>query len=233
MVFVGVVNPPEGSWPTPAITKVATTPVVREKPFLLANAAGNFSVRVPALQTNTTGITWRGGSTPGKDIPIDRFYIARPDTDTAASINAQLVKGRHLIFTPGIYHVTEPIKVTKPGTVVMGLGFATLLADKGTAVMTTADVDGIVISGLFFDAGAEKSPVLLEVGPAGSEARHAKNPISLHDVFFRVGGAAPAARSSTSRSTRATQSSTTPGSGGPTTAPAWAGTTTSARTASS
>jgi len=31
--------------------------------------------------------------------------------------------------------------------------------------------------------------VLLEVGDAGSKARHAKNPISLHDIFFRVGGA--------------------------------------------
>lgn len=190
MVFVGVVNPPEGAWPTPAITKVAETPVVREKPFLLADAAGNFSVRVPALQANSSGISWRAGSTPGKDIPIGRFYITRPDADTAASINAQLAKGRHLLFTPGIYHLTGTINVTKPDTVVMGLGFATLVADKGAAVMSTADVDGIVISGLFFDAGAEKSPVLLEVGPAGSKARHAKDPISLHDVFFRVGGAA-------------------------------------------
>jgi hypothetical protein len=33
------------------------------------------------------------------------------------------------------------------------------------------------------------SPVLLEVGPKGSRASHAKNPISLQDVFFRVGGA--------------------------------------------
>jgi hypothetical protein len=55
--------------------------------------------------------------------------------------------------------------------------------------MTTADADGIILAGLLFDAGATKSPVLLEVGPAGSKARHATNPISLHDVFFRVGGA--------------------------------------------
>jgi len=30
---------------------------------------------------------------------------------------------------------------------------------------------------------------LLEVGPQGSKASHVKDPISLHDVFFRVGGA--------------------------------------------
>jgi hypothetical protein len=34
MVFVGVVHPPEGTWPSPPYTKVAHTPVVREKPFL-------------------------------------------------------------------------------------------------------------------------------------------------------------------------------------------------------
>ena len=34
-----------------------------------------------------------------------------------------------------------------------------------------------------------QSPVLLQVGPDGSRASHGKNPISLHDVFFRVGGA--------------------------------------------
>ena len=72
----------------------------------------------------------------------------------------------------------------------MGLGFATLRPDKGAAAMTTADVDGVIIAGLLFDAGAELSPVLLEVGPAGSKAGHAGNPTSLHDVFFRVGGAA-------------------------------------------
>ena len=57
--------------------------------------------------------------------------------------------------------------------------------------MTTADVDGIIIAGLLFDAGTRQSPVLLKVGPDGSSGQPpAKNPISLHDVFFRVGGAA-------------------------------------------
>jgi hypothetical protein len=55
--------------------------------------------------------------------------------------------------------------------------------------MTTTDDDGIEIAGLLFDAGPSESPVLLEVGPEGSRARHANDPITLHDVFFRVGGA--------------------------------------------
>lgn len=189
MVFVGVPHPPAGEWPTPPYTKVDQTPIVREKPFLEVDAKGNWSVRLPALRTDTAGITWRGGSTPGRSIALSQFYLARPDVDTAASINAQLARGKHLLFTPGIYNLTGPIRITRANTVVMGLGFATLRPTHGTAAMTTADADGIEIAGLLFDAAPEKSPVLLEVGPQGSSASHAKNPIALHDVFFRVGGA--------------------------------------------
>src|ERR1700733_922268 len=189
MVFVGVVHPPEGAWPPPPYTKVAQTPVVREKPFLQVNAAGEFSVRVPELYRDSAGTTWRGGETAGETIPIERFYIARADVDTADAINAQLALGKNLILTPGIYELTAPIRVTRPRTVVLGLGFATLRPVKGTAAMTTADADGIEIAGLLFDAGAIESPVLLEVGAEESRARHVKDPITLHDVFFRVGGA--------------------------------------------
>ena len=89
MVFVGVGNPPDLSWPAASITNVAQAPVVREKPFLVADANGNVSVRVPALRVNSSAVSCRGGSTPGKDSPIDRVYIARPDIDAAASVNAR------------------------------------------------------------------------------------------------------------------------------------------------
>jgi hypothetical protein len=191
MVFVGIPNPPAGEWPTPPYTKVALTPIVREKPFLAVDTHGNYSVRVPSLRTNSAGITWHGGSTPGRSIPIARFYIAHPGQDTAATINGQLDKGKNLIFAPGNYDLAEPIRVTRANTVVMGLGFATLRPTNGTAALTTADADGIIVAGLLIDGGPVSSPVLLEVGPSGSKARHAKNPISLHDVFFRVGGAGP------------------------------------------
>jgi hypothetical protein len=188
-VFVGVAQAPAGEWPERTYTKVAQTPVVREKPFLEVDAQGRYSVRVPALVRNSAGISWHGGSTPGRSIPLSQFYIARPGTDSAATINAQLAKGRNLLFTPGVYELTEPIRVTRHDTVVLGLGFATLQPTQGTAAMTTSDADGVIVAGLLFDAGAAQSPVLLEAGPAGSNRRHAANPISLHDVFFRVGGA--------------------------------------------
>jgi hypothetical protein len=189
MVFVGVKEPPPGEWPAPPYTKVAETPIVREKPFLQIDSQGRFSVRVPSIQKDSSGVTWRGGSTAGTTIPIERFYVARPGVDTAATINAQLAKGKHLLLTPGIYEITEAIRVTRPNTVVLGLGFATLRPVNGNAAMSTADVDGIVVAGLLFDAGPAYSPILFQVGLEGSKTRHAANPISLHDVFFRVGGA--------------------------------------------
>jgi hypothetical protein len=196
MVFVGVPRPPAGEWPNPPFTKVDRTPIVREKPFLTMDSRGDYgpairrwSVVIPALRTDSVGITWHSGSTPGRAIPLSSFYLAHPDKDTAATLNAQLAKGRNLLFTPGSYELSEPIHIARPDTVVMGLGFATLHPTQGTAAMKTADVDGIEIAGLLFDAGPEKSSVLLEVGPEGSRANHAQNPIVLHDVFFRVGGA--------------------------------------------
>lgn len=190
MVFVGIPHPPQGEWPNPPYTKVNETPVVREKPFLEVDRSGKWSVRLPELRTNSRGITWHKGRTPGRSIALDQFYIARPGTDTAATINSQLAHGKNLLFTPGNYDLTEAIRITRPDTVVLGLGFATLRPSRGTPAMTTADVNGIEIAGLLFDAGEEESPVLLEVGSQKSKTRHVQDPISLHDVFFRIGGAA-------------------------------------------
>ena len=189
MAFVGVVSPPAGDWPSPPYTKADRVPVEREKPFLAIDAKADWSVRVPELRRDSKGITWHGGETPGQSIPLSRFYLARPGVDTAASINAQLANGKDLLLTPGSYELNDAIRVTRPNTIVMGLGYATLKPTRGTAAMTTADVDGIDIAGVLFDAGVEKSPVLLQLGPKGSVARHRANPICLHDVFFRVGGA--------------------------------------------
>ena len=189
IVFVGAVNAPGGDWPAPPYTVIDETPVVREKPFLYLDGAGRFAVFVPALRSRSVGTTWAEGPAAGVSIGLDEFHIARAGADDATSLNAALDQGRHLLFTPGIYHLDAPLSVTRAGTVVLGLGLATLVPDGGVAAMTIADVDGVKVAGLLFDAGATSSPVLLEVGPPGASANHADNPTSLHDVFFRVGGA--------------------------------------------
>ena len=193
MVFVGVPHAPAGTWPKPAYTEIAHTPIVREKPFLQVSGTGQWSVHVPPLKTESTGVSWRtganGGQDGGKDIPLSQFYLAHPDRDSARTLNAQLAEGRHLLLTPGIYDLTEPLRITHPGTVVLGLGFATLRPTQGTAAVLTADVDGLILASLLIDAGPTLSPVLMQIGPAGSHAQHKTNPIVVQDVFFREGGA--------------------------------------------
>jgi hypothetical protein len=190
MVFVGIPHPPDGDWPVPPFTKVALTPIVREKPYLEVDAANHWSIRVPDLRHDTTGVSWNTPTpAPARTIPFSKIYIAHPDRDTDATINAQLAHGKHLLLTPGTYNLDEPIRVTHPNTVVLGLGFATLHPTHGNAALTTADADGIILAGLLIDAGEQLSPVLVQIGPHNASARHQQNPISLSDIFFRVGGA--------------------------------------------
>ncbi|GAA4605324.1 RICIN domain-containing protein [Actinoallomurus liliacearum] len=185
MVFVGDTGAPGQSFPT--YTNVSATPTLREKPYLYVDSTGLYNVRVPAQRTNAVGPDWTSGSTAGTTIPITQFYVVKSG-DTAATINAALASGKNLLVTPGVYHLNAPLNITRPDTVVLGLGLATFVPDNGVTAITTADVDGIDISGLIISAGTTNSQTLMQVGPAGSSAGHAADPITLHDVFFRVGG---------------------------------------------
>ncbi|GAB3894345.1 RICIN domain-containing protein [Kibdelosporangium lantanae] len=188
MVFVGVKGAPGTSFPNPPYTNVGTAPITREKPFLYIDSAGVYQVFVPGVRTNSSGASWTSGNTPGTSIPLGQFFIAKPGA-TAADMNAALAAGKNLLVTPGVYHLNQTLNVTRPNTVVLGLGLATLVPDNGITAMNVADVDGVRLAGLLVDAGAADSRTLVQVGPDGSNANHAANPTSLHDVFFRVGGA--------------------------------------------
>ncbi|MFI6094271.1 RICIN domain-containing protein [Lentzea sp. NPDC051213] len=189
MVFVGARNAPQSSFPNPPYTTVAQTPVVREKPFLNIDGSGNYNVFVPSLRTNSSGTTWASGNQQGTNIPLSNFYIAKPGT-SAATINSQLAAGKHLLLTPGIHQVSEPIRVTRPDTVVMGLGLATVMPTNGNMALDVADVDGVKIAGLLIDAAPTNSPLLMQIGAPGSSARHQANPTSVHDLYVRIGGSA-------------------------------------------
>jgi hypothetical protein len=112
------------------------------------------------------------------------------------TINGALSSGLNLIFTPGVYGIDKTIQVKRQDTVVLGLGLATLTAENGVIPMTVADVKGVNISGLIFDAGPVKSSALLQFGdpPEGSGVGdvHAEagpiDPAVLQDVTLRIGG---------------------------------------------
>ena len=188
MVFVGVSNPPSGTWPGTPYTVVTNTPLIREKPYLYVDGNTNFLVMVPNLETNSSGTTWSSGPTPGVSVPISQFYLAQPGLDNAGTINAQLSAGTNVILTPGIYHLTNSILVTQPDTIVLGLGYPTLVPTNGNPAMVISDVDGVKVSGIIFDAGTTASPSLLEVGTAVSSVDHSADPICLYDICSRVGG---------------------------------------------
>ncbi len=198
MVFLGTTNPPAGSWPEKPYTVVKKTPLIREKPYLRIAEDGRYVVTVPDLITDgSEGATWRSGEGPsgksGTQIPIEQFFLARADKDNAATINAALESGKHLLLTPGIYHLAEPIRVVRPHTVVLGLGYATLVPDKGTPAMNVADIDGVQVAGVICDAGEAESPTLIQVGNPGCAGMHGADPIFLYDIVCRAGGAAPGA----------------------------------------
>ncbi|MCY0943131.1 discoidin domain-containing protein [Streptomyces antarcticus] len=186
-VFSGTQGAPAQSYPNPPYTTLDTTPVSREKPFLYLDGA-DYKVFVPAKRTNARGTSWGNGAPQGSSIPLSQFYVVKPGA-SAATINAALAQGLHLLFTPGVYHVNQTIQVNRPDTVVLGLGLATIIPDNGVTAMKVADVDGVKLAGFLIDAGTVNSPTLLEVGPAGTTTDHAANPTTVQDVFIRVGGA--------------------------------------------
>jgi len=192
-VFSGVVGAPPQSFSTtpynpPPYTTLANSPVTREKPFLYVDSSGNYNVFVPALRHDSVGTTWANGPAAGSSIPIQQFFIARP-SDSVETINDALAGGQNLLFTPGVYHVDKTIKVKRPDAVVLGLGFPTLVPQNGVVAMSVADVKGVKLGGLLFDAGPVNSPVLLQVGTPHAHKSDPADPTSLWDVFFRIGGA--------------------------------------------
>ncbi|MEV5694619.1 adenylyl cyclase [Micromonospora globbae] len=188
-VFAGVVGAPDDAgFPDPPYTTLDTTPVSREKPYLFVDSRGRYQVRVPAARHDSRGVSWADGLTPGRTVPLDDFFVARPG-DAVSTINRQLARGKHLLLTPGVYDVARSIRVKRPGTVVLGLGHATLTAVGGAVPLEIADVPGVVVAGVTVDAGLRESPALLRVGDRhGRDRANPADPTTLSDVYFRVGG---------------------------------------------
>ncbi|AXI80948.1 hypothetical protein [Peterkaempfera bronchialis] len=188
MVFSGTTGAPATTFPNPPETTLATTPVSRDVPYLYVDGSGKYRVFLPSLRTNASGPSWAGGSTPGSSLPMSQFYVVKAG-DTAATINAALNAGCNLFVTPGVYHLNQTLNVTKANTVVLGIGYPTFVPDNGVNALQVADVDGVRLKGLLFDAGTTNSAALLTVGPTGSAGTsHASNPTTVQDVFFRIGG---------------------------------------------
>jgi hypothetical protein len=188
MVFVGTRGAPTNSFPDPPYTTIDAAPVIREKPFLFVDGRGAWKVFVPAVRSSAEGTTWISGKPRGVAHPLSEFLIVKPGT-SADTMNAALAHNKSLIITPGVYHLDSPLHITRANTLVLGLGLATLIPDGGVSAIDVDDVDGVTLAGLLIEAGPTNSPVLVQIGPPGSSARHSSNPTVLSDLFVRVGGA--------------------------------------------
>jgi F5/8 type C domain/Carbohydrate binding module (family 6) len=179
-------NSGDSGGPAP-YTTLSTCPTTQEEPYLYTDSSGNYNVFVPSVRTASSGASWAGGNTAGTSLALSTFYVVN-SSSTVAQINAALAAGDNLLFTPGVYSYASTINVTKADTKIIGLGFATLIPTGGQTTINVADVGGVNISGLILDAGPVNSPTLLTVGTQGSTVSHAADPVTIDDVFFRVGG---------------------------------------------
>jgi hypothetical protein len=168
-------------------TVLSASPVTEEEPFLYTDSGGSFHVFVPAVQHGSSGPSWAGGSQAGTSLPLSKFFVASPSTSVGA-IDGALLLGKDLLLTPGVYNLNQSIAVSRAGTVVLGLGLATLVPQHGNAAMVVTPNSGVKLSGFIVDAGPVNSPVLLSVGLPGAGGG-SSDPDLIQDVYFRVGGA--------------------------------------------
>jgi hypothetical protein len=169
----------------------ASTPVIAEKPFIYVDpATGLFILRVPRVEFNKVGPSADGDAALADDYAFDLVYVTKPG-DSAATINAKLDAGLHVVVTPGAYALEDSLRVTVAGTVVLGIGMPIVIAAAGLPALIVRNVDGVRVGGLLFQAGAQPTDVLVRWGDSDTPpyAGDPANPSFFHDAFARVGGA--------------------------------------------
>lgn len=118
---------------------------------------------------------------------LEKFFVVKPGVSTA-EMNRQLAADKNLLFTPGMYDLDEPLHIIRPNTIVMGIGWETIIpAANSEAAVVIDDIDGVQVASILFDAH-HSSDRLIRVGEPGANKSHKDNPVVLSDLFFRIGG---------------------------------------------
>jgi hypothetical protein len=139
MVFVGVPNPPQANGPSPPYTKVARRPIVREKPFLFVDAHGDYleSAFPRCVQLRRHHLARRLNAR--ENDPARQVLHRPPRRHRRHHQRATRRRQASAAFTPGIYDLTEPIRVTRPERSRHGPRLRHAPPINGTAAITTAD----------------------------------------------------------------------------------------------
>ena len=210
LVFVGTIGAPptHGRYASggPAgavrVSTTATTPIAIEKPFITVRADGLFDLRVPLPMWNVSGASLEAEPDRMRTVPFENVYVARNETDSAASLQAALAAGDHLVLTPGIYSIGSALTLSHPGQVLLGLGLATLTAPLNgePCVRVLPGVPGVRVGGLMLQAsnvsgtGVNMTSLLnttslLEWGSEGVvDPGSSSDPGLICDVYARTGG---------------------------------------------
>ena len=188
MVFLGAEGSvPQGDYYSNKTTFIDKTSIIREKPFIVFDEEKGYGINVPSLKENSSGVSWKQNNIESSTfVSLNDFYIGHPEKDTATSLNQALDNNKHLLLTPGIYNLDEPLHVKNNNTIIYGLGMATLnITEKNQdALIKVDDLTDITLCGLLFQAG-KYSKTLLEIGV---DSKQTDSRIYLSDLFFRVGG---------------------------------------------
>lgn len=178
-----------------AHTNLGKTPVIAEKPYIVINEDGTYSLIVPDYERNKKGHEWQG---PSKEIPFEQVYVAS-EKDSAAEINQKLEdEVDYVVLQPGNYYLDEPIRLHKPFQVLLGIGLPTLKSLHGNSCVEVANVQGVRVAGFLIEpASNEPGDHLLRWGTrtwysswfGHLQSNMERYPGVLSDIFCRVGGA--------------------------------------------
>ena len=186
-VYLGCKNPPAATCPLDNLQKdyigvnVEKTLKIREKPNL-SFIDGKFKVLVYRVNKDIVGAQWEDPQII-LDVCND-FYVATPSSK-AKDINSSINKGKHVLFTPGIYsQLGGSIRVNRAGTILLGIGFPTLVSNSSDPTcISVGDVEDVTIAGILIQSG-KNTDVLCKFGDTAKNAQSGY----IYDFFVRVGG---------------------------------------------
>ncbi|KAJ1452337.1 hypothetical protein M885DRAFT_527207 [Pelagophyceae sp. CCMP2097] len=173
-----------------AVLRVEAAPLVAAKPYLTLGADGLYTLQIPDVVANATDAFL--GPQKGRAVPLNDVFVAKPSDARDGTLHAKLAAGLHVILTPGVYELDDPLDLDHRGQTLLGLGFATVVAppDGAPALRVSAKTPGVRVAGVIFEAHAvapRGRTTLVEWGDEGAtDAGDANDPGVLSDVSARL-----------------------------------------------
>lgn len=136
-----------------AVTAHKYTTIMCEKPFISYHD-NQYYLEVPLYQKNNNGCSL--------DYSVDRYaslsfkrnvYVAK-DNEDVSLIQKNLDGGKHIVLTPGQYLLDNALVVKYHGQIILGLGFATLIAGpSGKCIYVLSGLKQVRLAGIMLQAG--------------------------------------------------------------------------------